>query len=56
MEGGSDTINSNTKQKVLSALMEVQAKSSGSSEKDGLILTGVPPEAVVFKWDLEGVK
>lgn len=36
--------------------MEVQAKSSGSSEKDGLILTGVPPEAVVFKWDLEGVK
>lgn len=36
--------------------MEVQATGSGSSERDGLILTGVLPEAVVFKWDLEGVK
>jgi len=48
--------NSNTRQKVLRALMKAQAESSRSSERDGWILTGVNTETVVFEWNLEELK
>lgn len=56
MEGESDSINSNTRQEVLSALMEVKAKSFGSPERVGLIPTKALTEAVAFEWDLEGLE
>lgn len=36
--------------------MKAQAESSGSSERDGWILTGVNTETVVFEWNLEELK
>lgn len=54
--GGSDTINSKTRQRVLRALMEVKAKSFGSRWQVGLILTKALTEAVVFEWDLKGLE
>ena len=39
---------------MLSALMEVKAKSLGSPERFGLILIKALTEAVAFEWDLEG--
>ena len=36
--------------------MKAQAESSGSSERDGWILTGVHTETVVFEWTLEELK
>lgn len=41
MEKGSDTINSSMRQEVLSALMDVQAKSYRSLERAGLIQLGL---------------
>lgn len=56
MAGGSDTIKSETRQRVLSTLMEVKAKSFGSRWRVGLILTNALTEAVVFEWDLKGLE
>lgn len=41
---------------MLSALMEVKAKSFGSPERVGLILTKALTEVVTFEWDLEGLE
>lgn len=41
---------------MLSALMEVKAKSFGSPERVGLIPTKALTEAVAFEWDLEGLE
>lgn len=41
---------------MLSALMEVKAKSFESPERVGLIPTMALTEAVAFEWDLEGLE
>lgn len=56
MKGGSDSINSNTRQEVLSALMEVKVKGFKSQERVGLIPTKALTEAVAFEWNLKGLE